>query len=484
MALRPLLLAGALLLLFPVVQAEDPSDWTVAHDTTLDGGTKAVPGKVVVQEGATLTLRGATLLVGDQVRVEPGGRLVLGPNAGVPTRLAPYGTAGFSMHVAGRIESAGTPRTIVEGLNGGALEAATAQAPGGITIAGTADLRDLWVRNGTAGLVVLAEGQLDLRDSRLESLYLMGVASLGAARLQHVETAGNIIALSGKGPACSIAVADSELDTVSAVAQMNGCPLTIERSRLLHGGTDLVLTNPATYTVRDSILEGYKTRGIRGDGSNTLLLSNVTFLPSAAAQHALELRAGTRAVLEGVTIGGHAGAGILAQASTLEFRGVAIAGNAGFGVESVNGDFPAGLGGARLDGNAAGPIRDLMHVRLAASMEDGTPLAGYRVAVTDRHGAPVAEVAAAGLDGATLEFPTFANATDGMPEPLGPFRYLVTSEAGTAEGTLVPTNGVVAVTVVAAPARGPGATVPVPAVAALLGVFAAAVTAARRRAAA
>jgi len=315
------------------------SDWIVTAPTTITGDTLGIDGDVVVRAGASLTISGSTLLVGGRILVEDDAELRMVPYAGKAARLEPLDPVrGFSVHVEGSIMSEGNPPTVIEGLNGQGIRSVV-YSTGGLIINGTADLRDIRIVNGTAGMIVGPFGYLDLRDAVLQNLSLAGIATLGEARLENVSMADNIVGITARGARCKVHVTSSHLVSRSASVDAIGCRVEVEDSHV--EGTSYALRiqgKHARLSILNSSVVGYQHAAFKGDGGGEVVMRNTTLVPAAGARNGFFLLPMSRLLLDNVSIVGHADHGILAQGSDLTIQGGRLMGNGGYGIRSVGGN--------------------------------------------------------------------------------------------------------------------------------------------------
>lgn len=359
--------------------ADAAADWTVAADTVLARQARDVAGDVLVAPGATLELRGAALRVGGVLQVAEGARLVLGPDGGVPSRVGPLpGGTGFWLDVQGHVQSSGQPMTLVENLVGHGLDSAI-DAPGGFRINGTADLRNLHVRNGTAGLVVGPFGRLDLRDSIAENLFLMGLAVLGNATLENATLRDNLIGVSGRG-GCTVEVTRSTIHAGAGGFQMNSCRTTIQDSNVSGGNIAVFAVGPMTVTVLDSRLHDYLLAGVQAESLSTVELENVLLRPREGGKHGIDLKGGATLVADAIIARGHRQTGVFAQSGHFTITNSTLSGNGEYGLRVVRGTLLGDLDtidfGSGADANGLGAYSLLKPITFQFVDWEGAPVPG------------------------------------------------------------------------------------------------------------
>lgn len=424
-----------LLLAVPQAFAQEPTTNNLVIDAsqTLEADAIDVRGDVVVSPGATLELRGVTMRVGGSIQVAEGATLLLGPSGGQPTRLLPRNEAlGFSIHVHGHAASAGEPRTEIRGLNGDGLDSVVGYVPGGLTVSGTADLRDVDIRNGTAGVIASPGARVALTDAYVGYLYLMGIASYGGQiDMDRVTVRDNIIGVTGRGPGCGITVRDSDLDSWTANFQVTACDLLVQDS-VLTGSHNNVFQGNAELAIKDTLITGYKLTGLKSDGGGTRVsLDGVLLDGEGEGESGLKLEGSNQAVLRNTTITGHTGDGLATGTSAVHLENVQMFGNEGYGIRAVNVRPPDGLETAYFGdpgvgtANVAGAVSDITRFPVTIQDEAGEAVvATVSVTVRDEAtGETVFHGTGDGVRPVIASFETFGTDPAGRPVQLGPFTY-------------------------------------------------------------
>jgi hypothetical protein len=414
--MRSLLVFMTLIALLPSIPAQSgPVQTWTSRDVDVD--------VLHVAAGETLRILGSTVTVHDAVLVDAGGTLELGPAGPRPT-IVQGDAHGFWMSINGTLRAVGTPATVLQNFRGEGLDSVLLQ-PGGIKVAGNADLGDVVVRNGTAGIAIQPTGAAWIHDSRIEDLYLMGVASLGQLTLERTSVTGNIIGVTGKGDACHIVVRDSHLESLGANLQVNGCDATVEGSSLVGGDNTVVLNGRLELNMTQVSVTGYLSRGLRSDGSAIIRIQDAFFEPRPLPAHGepkafhlgIELRAGNEADLRNVTLRGHRDDGLLAESSIVRARECFFEDNGGYGIR-LYGESVAQLRPTNTFlRNGKGSVQEVQSTLFEALDGAGNPAPGLHVELDAADGSPVANATQPG-SAATLVYETYRNDTYA-----GPFHY-------------------------------------------------------------
>ena len=389
---------------------------------------------LTIRSGATLELRGSTLTIGDRIVVERGATLKMGPEGGVATRLQPVVGGRFWIDVQGHVESSGEPRTRITGIEGKGLDSVI-MMPGGLKVNGTADLSDLHIDNGTAGIIVLPGATLRLTDSRFDNLYLMGIAVQGTAIMERVQGTNNIIGVTGRGRDCRLEMRDSTMESWAANFQIVNCPTVIEDSALLKGNNNVVLSGTAPVEVRRTRIEGYTNVGLQSDGATPVTLEEVVLEPEGNGKFGIEMLAGGDLTFRHLKVGSHRDSGIKAGMARMSFEDVEVAGSDRFGLAFVDIPEPVGLDGVRL-GAPSKPEGKTITIerRLAVTLKDeaGVPVNDFSVKLIDAFGTVKEAKAAGGTASLTVE--VTGSGPDGRPQSRAPFTYEVEHGAITDQG--------------------------------------------------
>ena len=424
----------------------------VTEDTTWVQD-RLVLANLTVKNNATLRIEGAHVYVGGAVIVEENATLLLGPRGDTPAQLTSIPRDRFWIDVRGRIESAGEPRTIIEGLDGNGLDSVV-QLPGGLKVSGTGDLRDIIIRNGTAGLIVERGGTLELQDATVQNLYLMGVAAVGEFTAHRVHFVDNVISVTGKGRSCSIYVEDSTFYSLGAHFQMNGCPLEARDLSMEGGSAAIVINGAGTYSFTNATMTGYKSTGLRGDGGSEIRLTNMTLQGAPQARDGIRLKPDNTLFLDGVILADHAKTGLEAQRSTVEARSSAFVRNGEYGVRLIDATWVGGVesltsqdfGVGTAYANGQGAVDMQAVVTFFASDGADSALAGLNITVFDGAGEVLYTSPTASDSPSTLAIFPMLQEADGVLASRGPFRYIATHPLWSApqEGEFDPAEGYVA----------------------------------------
>lgn len=439
-------------------QETRPAGWVVGEDTTWRGEHR-IPGNLTVTDDAVLTLEGADVQVGGRVQVDAGSTLRMGPGGDEPARLGPLDAEqDFWLQVDGRLETGGTPRSVIEGLSGDGL-ASVFDVPGGLKVNGSALLEDAVVRDGTAGIIVAETAHVTLRRAEVADLYLMGVAALGTLQVEDSWFYGNTIPISGRGGACSVTVEGSMLEPWAGALHMVGCPATVSDSRIRGGGGALATSGGSEHRFTNTTVEGYRDVAFQGDGHSRIVLRDVTIDPAVGEvpadprmdrrpRHAVHLAfPGHELVMDGVRIrAGHAEDAVRADApSTLDLRDATIHGSGGYGLRAHRPVIVGDLAGVDFGtANADGPVRITESVDAAVLSASGAPMAGARIEVLAGDSEEPVATAEAGDSGwMQVALETHRMQVDGGVARIEDFRYRIThGELGrAAEGGFDPAAG-------------------------------------------
>lgn len=437
--------------------ATGPTDWIVDSDTVLHEETRVVAGRVLVTGNATLTLEGATLQVGTALLVEKNATLQMRPSRSLASRLAPADPdMGFWIHVNGTLTAEGTPRSIIEGLNGDPLTNLF-YGNGGLTVFGHLDLRDTIVQNGTSGIIVGNSATAQLHHVRLLNLNFTGLGTWGHATLNDVFTSGSYLGVSGK-EACNLDIRDSVLEATGEALLVNGCVARVKNTTM-HGLASGVNANgAANVTIEDATIEGYRNYGFQAKllpgprpedpvKRPRFLLEDVRFIaaelgppapqtPDYRLSRGINVIGSEQATIRRVTIQDHQGAGVDVQSASIRLEESVIQRNGGYGVRAVDATFENDLvegndfgRPAQGTANAKGPISWIVGFQAVAHDGERNESPGLRVEVYPAGaGGPVFESTQEQAQaGATrVAFEAYGTDDAGRPVFLGPFRYRAT----------------------------------------------------------